>query len=77
MGDDGLRYIVANLTKTCLRVLSLNYCGITDGVIELAEVLPHTHIICLMQGCQHSQLKYPVLIMKYPKFSPLKYPEKS
>ena len=30
-----------------------------------------------LQGCQHSQLKYPVLIMKYPKFSPLKYPEKS
>ena len=49
MGDDGLRHIVANLTKTCLRMLSLNYYGITDeGVIELDEVLPDTHIICLM-----------------------------
>ena len=49
MGDDGLRHIVANLTKTCLRVLELSGCGITDeGIIELAEVLPHTHISCLL-----------------------------
>ena len=49
MGDDGLRHIVANLTKTCLRGLSLNYCGITvEGIIELAEVLPRTHIMCLL-----------------------------
>ena len=48
MGDDGLRHIVANLTKTCLRVLGLSGFGITDeGIIELAEVLPRTHIICL------------------------------
>ena len=48
MGDDGLRHIVANLTKTCLTLLRIECCGITDeGVIELAEVLPHTHIICL------------------------------
>ena len=48
MGDDGLRHIVANLTKTCLRVLRIVCCGITDeGVIELAEVLPRTHIIYL------------------------------
>ena len=48
MGDNGLRHIVANLTKTCLRLLKIECCGITDeGVIELAEVLPHTHIIFL------------------------------
>ena len=48
MGDDGLRHIVANLTKTCLTLLRIQCCGITDeGVIELAEVLPRTHIICL------------------------------
>ena len=48
MGDDGLRHIVANLTKTCLTLLRIECCGITDeGVIELAEVLPRTHIICL------------------------------
>ena len=46
MGDDGLRHIVANLTKTCLGWLCLSGCGITDeGVIELAEVLPHVHIL--------------------------------
>ena len=49
MGDDGLRHIVANLTKTCLRVLGLRGCGITDeGIIELAEVLPLTHIFRLL-----------------------------
>ena len=49
MGDDGLRYIVAYLTKTCLRVLDLSNCGITDeGIIELAEVLPLTHISHLL-----------------------------
>ena len=48
MGDDGLRHIVANLIKTCLRMLGLCGLGITDeGIIELAEVLPRTHIICL------------------------------
>ena len=48
MGDDGLRHIVANLTKTCLTLLRIECCGITDeGVIELAEVLPRTHIILL------------------------------
>ena len=29
----------------------------------------------MYQGCQHSQLKYPVLIPKYPNFAPLIYPE--
>ena len=49
MGDDGLRHIVANLIKTCLRMLGLCGFGITGEriIIELAEVLPRTHIICL------------------------------
>ena len=49
------------------------------------RVSPKTYVIppvltipmSMGQGCQHSQLKYSLLIMKYPKFSPLKYPEKS
>ena len=49
MGDDGLRHIVANLTNSSLQVLGLSGCGITDeGVIELAEVLPYTHIFRLL-----------------------------
>ena len=29
----------------------------------------------MYQGCQHSQLKYPVPLPKYPNFAPLIYPE--
>ena len=48
IGDDGLRHLAANLTMTCLKQLFLCSCEITDeGIIELSEVLPCTHIISL------------------------------
>ena len=49
IGDDGLRHVVANLTMTCLKRLCLCSCEITDeGITELSEVLPCTHIIVLV-----------------------------
>ena len=75
IGDDGLRHLVANLTMTCLKWLCLSRCEITDeGIIELSEVLPYTHIIFLaLEGNKMSSVGFKSLTRAILHISSFEY----